>query len=241
MVFLLCIIMTKIGMDWNTDFEGSGEHARRGLRMSNKKLLMMQWWEFSSHVMVHGANNSEPCSLQRGSGMHVLGTKPFRMKNSHGALPWDGYEAMCLERKPQQRSQCAPHFMLQWSMEQNSADICLGGPSFTSRLQEWENSNALPRTEGRDGVSLSCEKRWSVHRQGTCASSQSMWFHYVSAPWKNISVSQHSLMLRWHQFWLHCETLTQHHLPVSLHFLWCCRVIYRQQNFKNKWKINWDW
>lgn len=30
--------------------------------------------------MVHGANNSEPCSLQRGSAMHVLGKKPFRLK-----------------------------------------------------------------------------------------------------------------------------------------------------------------
>lgn len=173
------------------DMQGEGSGCQ------NSKL--MYWWEYSTACeMVHGANNSEPCSLQTGSGMQVLGTELFRLENPlrsshrHGTLHWERYEAMCLEWKPQQWSQCTPHFMVQWSMEQNSAEICLEGSSFTSKLQEWGNSNVQPMTEERDGVSLSCEKRWPVHRQGTCASSQSVWFHCVSIPWNHISVSHQS-------------------------------------------------
>lgn len=149
---------------------------------------------------------TEPCSLQIGSDMKVLGTKLFRLENPpqsshrHGILHWEEYAAMCLERKPQHWNQCAAHFMLQWNMEKNSAEICLEGSSFTSKLQEWGNNSVLPVIEERDGVSLSCEKRWPAHKQGTCASSQSVWFHYVSIPCNHISVSCHSLMPRWHQF-----------------------------------------
>lgn len=142
---------------------------------------------------------------------------------------------LCVWKENHSNSQCTPRFMLQWSMKQNTEEICLEGSSFTSKLQEWGNNNALPTAEERDGVLLSCEKRWPVHRQGTCSSSQSVWFHYVSIPWNNVSVLHHSLMLRWHQFLAALSNPdTKPMFSLSVHFLWCCWVIYKQQFLKKE-------
>lgn len=181
------------------DIEGKGS-------ASQNSELLKHWWDCSTACeLVDGANYSEPCLEQTRSGMQVLDTKFFRLENPlqsshrHGTLHWEGYRTMWQEKK-QHWSKCTPYFMLQWSMEQNSAELCLEGPAFTSKLQEWGNSNILPMTEKREGVSLSCVKRWPVHRQGSCGSSHSLWCHHISVPWKHISVSHHSMMLRWHQF-----------------------------------------
>lgn len=142
---------------------------------------MMIWWKCSTSLkMVHRTNSSEPCSLETDSGMWVLGTQFSTLGNTlqsshrHESLHWEENAALCPEGKPQQWSQCVLHFTLQWTTEQNSAEICLEGSSFTSTLQEWGNTNAQLITEEREGLPLSCEKRWSVYRQGTCASSQSV-------------------------------------------------------------------
>lgn len=141
------------------DIEGKGS-------ASQNSELLKHWWDCSTACeLVDGANYSEPCLEQTRSYMQVLDTKFFRLENPlqsshrHGTLHWEGYRTMWQEKK-QHWSKCTPYFMLQWSMEQNSAELCLEGPAFTSKLQEWGNSNILPTTEKREGVSLSCVKRW---------------------------------------------------------------------------------
>lgn len=84
--------------------------------------------------MVHGANNSEPCSLQRGYGAQFLGTKFFGVESFpsshiHGTLNWEEYTAMCMEKK---KNGVYTIFYASVKHGGNSAEICLRGPSFTS-------------------------------------------------------------------------------------------------------------
>ena len=70
----------------------------------------------------------------------------------------------------------------------------------------------LPPNCRSEGIAMYCqwqkkemEFHWAVKRDGQSTGRepvllQSVWFHYVSIPWNHISVSLHSLKLRWHQF-----------------------------------------
>lgn len=159
-----------------------------------------------------------------GSAMHVLGTKPFRMKTlirvptAMGLCPGMGMK-LCVWKENHSKGGSVHHI------------LCFS----EARSKTWQTfvleDHHLPPNCRSERTALHCQGQktemwfhWAVKRDGQSTGRKhvplpSRCDFTVSVPWKNIRVSWHSLMLTWHQFWLHCGTLTQNHVSVSLRCL----------------------